>query len=532
MRKKTFKIFLNSFIVSLFAIWAGNELFAVAPQKANSEISIPEKNIALFFRSEGVEINSSSSTPIRSLSLAALAPRQTSDEVFIDKNLFVFDDDEEENGIQIASVEDAANIPLEYNSERKPLRSQENIIKVTKNDSKDAADSINNEEYEDDIQLSISHPVSDKKENTVAQTETAKEISDTNVTIALNETQTETINDNFIPLELGNSASTDAKIEIANKAPKNQIAMAEGGKIDLESIAIEQNVAAAPESTREWHEMTANDSPWTIAKGARHPKNSQVLEETYSKEISDSQISDALNAPKPMAQDGEVKVAEMVKNILIPIPENILNDKNLTPQLVSPKKNIVEKKDTVAGEEGTEMVTDKEEKGTGLLKSLASIFTAAEGSDINTNNDGIETGTNQDQKNSKKKGFLSVFGKDKAPAKILPAEMKLSFQPGRAEISGTTLRWIQAFANKVTENENIILEVRIDQASSFDLQQKRLNLLHNILTNKGVEYEKINVVFTSREPNSFIIRTLRVNENVNNDMQKNNNRQTLNYQSW
>ena len=137
-----------------------------------------------------------------------------------------------------------------------------------------------------------------------------------------------------------------------------------------------------------------------------------------------------------------------------------------------------------------------------------------------------------EEKPKKRRGLFSAFSRDKSPAKILPAEMRLSFQPGRAEISGTTLRWIQAFANKVIEDPSVILEIRIDRTSSFELQQKRLNLLHNILTNKGVEYEKINTVFTSREPNSFIIRTLRINENVNNTVQESNKGRNLYYQSW
>lgn len=53
----------------------------------------------------------------------------------------------------------------------------------------------------------------------------------------------------------------------------------------------------------------------------------------------------------------------------------------------------------------------------------------------------------------------------------------------------------------------------------MELQQKRLNLLHNILTNKGVEYSKINTVFTNREPNSFIIRTITRN-NINTETTK------------
>ena len=110
MRKKTLKIFVNSFVVSLFTIWAVNGLFAVPEKRRNAEISIPDKNIALFFQHEAPTVNYSASTPVRAFSLAALAPKPAEREIFIDKNLFVFDDEEE--GIRINSVEDAADIPL------------------------------------------------------------------------------------------------------------------------------------------------------------------------------------------------------------------------------------------------------------------------------------------------------------------------------------------------------------------------------------------------------------------------------------
>ena len=109
--------------------------------------------------------------------------------------------------------------------------------------------------------------------------------------------------------------------------------------------------------------------------------------------------------------------------------------------------------------------------------------------------------------------------------------MRLAFQPNRAEISGTTLKWIHAFANKVNSDRSVILEIRIDGTSSYSLQQKRLNLLHNILTNKGVDYRKINTVFTTREPNSFIIRTVRINSNIDGDRNENGD-QAAYYQAW
>ena len=94
---------------------------------------------------------------------------------------------------------------------------------------------------------------------------------------------------------------------------------------------------------------------------------------------------------------------------------------------------------------------------------------------------------------------------------IMPAELRLSFAPNRAEISGQTLRWIYAFADNARDNDDVYIEVRIDGTSSYALQQKRLNLLASIFSARGVDYRKINTIFTSREPNSFIIRNIRFN---------------------
>lgn len=537
MRKKTFKIFVNSFAVSLFTIWAVNGLFAVSDKQKSTEVSIPEKNIALFFQHEAPTVNYSASTPVKTLSLAAPAPRTGGRDILIDKGLFVFDD--MEDGIRINSIEDAADIPLEYSAAAQVNNTQP-LKTANLNDSPMSAE----ETYsETDIfstssdKIYASAMLSESENNALSNnTElsagtAAEDISNTNAEPPAVLASAE--NENAIPLEFGASANEE-KIEIANKAPENQIAMADGGKVDLEKIAVEQKAEKEDVVSREWYQMSetsssANDNPWVVAKGTRNPKNNHVLDENFYKGMSESEIAAALTAPEKIAEaDKEVQVAEMVKNILIPIPEDIMNDKNLTPQLVSPKKNKKQPEDIATNSDDT--LAQEEPKSGGILKSIASIFTGNEDEADTVSED--EGDTETVEKPKKRKGLFSAFSRDKAPAKILPAEMRLSFQPGRAEISGTTLRWIQAFANKVLEDPNVIIEIRIDRTSSFELQQKRLNLLHNILTNKGVEYEKINTVFTSREPNSFIIRTLRINENVNNTVQETNKGRDLYYQSW
>lgn len=108
-------------------------------------------------------------------------------------------------------------------------------------------------------------------------------------------------------------------------------------------------------------------------------------------------------------------------------------------------------------------------------------------------------------------------------SKILPTEIRLSFQPNRAEISGQTLKWIKAFAQKTAEENNVGLEIRIDGTSSPLLQRRRLNLLHNILLSEGANPQKIKTVFTAREPNSFILRTILVSNKEDKKEIKNKN---------
>ncbi len=142
-----------------------------------------------------------------------------------------------------------------------------------------------------------------------------------------------------------------------------------------------------------------------------------------------------------------------------------------------------------------------------LTDSIAAWFSSSSASDNNSAN-------NKKDKDKKEENSGSAFSKllglgAKKDSNIAPSELKLAFQPNRAEISGQTLDWIKAFSLNAVNNENVFVEIRIDGSSSFELQQKRLNLLYSILVNNGVDYNKINIIFTDREPNSFIIRNVR-----------------------
>jgi len=102
---------------------------------------------------------------------------------------------------------------------------------------------------------------------------------------------------------------------------------------------------------------------------------------------------------------------------------------------------------------------------------------------------------------------------EQAKNKIIPSELKLSFQPDRAEISGQTLRWLKAFSEKAKE-EKTYLQIRLDATAPIELQRKRLNLLYTIFMNNGVDFSKVDTVFSLTEPNAFIIRTLQLKQNL------------------
>ena len=311
------------------------------------------------------------------------------------------------------------------------------------------------------------------------------------------------------------------------------------------------------------------DNPWVMAKGNKYAKNRVVVEEFNEKEEQQEPevLNQAQSADEPQASDEpetapssqeaqieesledtqqtktlslidtdddrqnlsqtfsepllkqkttDTKLAyQMIQNILIPIPQDILNDADLTPDLTSsPEEREISSNIKTGDVKPTLSGKDKE---TGLFKSISSWFSK----------DKVTSGIEKAQDtlsaagSSVKQTVYSALGKvedyNPATGSIMPAELRLSFQPNRAEISGQTLKWIYAFADNARDNNDVYIEVRIDGTSSYVLQQKRLNLLSSIFASRGVDWRKINTIFTSREPNSFIIRNIRFNNKEKED---------------
>ena len=259
------------------------------------------------------------------------------------------------------------------------------------------------------------------------------------------------------------------------------------------------------------------ESQEEIVPVAAEPQVESQIEPEPAAPVDDQILKTTLSGSFLKKPEQETRLAyQMIQNILIPIPEDILNDADLTPQLTSsPEEKERAPKEPSKPQNKS---LNETEKQSGLFQSITSWF----GKKDKTGNkkqqeQGAPLENNIAEQNpSFAQKIYSGLGKiedyqQRGDATIMPAELRLSFQPNRAEISGQTLRWIYAFADNARDNDDTYIEVRIDGTSTFALQQKRLNLLSNIFANRGVDFRKINTIFTSREPNSFIIRNIRFN---------------------
>ena len=366
-----------------------------------------------------------------------------------------------------------------------------------------------------------------------------------------------------IPL-VHNYKGGSATAQVSHETESNQIALA-SQDVALDNLGIEgANNDRGNEGSEGLTDKLAQatneyDNPWEVAEVANPNITKNSMQPTAKTE--DELPVNENHVPY-----------KMQKNILIPIPEE-LNNKDLTPQFSSSAENrkledelrrkhglptIEEQKEiekamsNAANEEKAqagaqsgnvkngksanqkELVDidddlddeedeELEDESATLTDSIAAWFKNSRKKSAEKNNKSTTVKRNviinktkvspatDPQANKESSIFQKLLGlRTDKESDILPTELKLSFQPDRAEISGQTLEWLRAFSDNVVNNEDVIIEIRIDRSAPYELQQKRLKLLYRILANNGVEYNKVNIIFTDREPNSFIIRNVRL----------------------
>lgn len=558
MQKTGLKTFVYSFALSLFAIFTANGIYWHTRPSASQEVKIPSKNIMLFLRGNR-DTPSTRPAPVKKIALTVLPePRQQETPPAPSSLQVVYQPEAE----VIMADNDIIDFPLEidHNIPDNAIRETEtrtklvqNFDEVIHNPPPRAAEKIIPRHSADKSEKAYQEaPVkSAPQESPVLTAELAApavltaeddKTGDTLWMAAAESLEPEAI----FPLEKTvDPLAKNAGAKVLRNAEANRVALA-GSNVPIKSMTSEksaQHQEPIANKSKSWEQMprrdaladNGEDSPWVVAKGAVAPHNAMVAKEKYYQK-DEAAIQKALNREPLDTTNADLQLASgTVQNLLIPIPEEILNDENLTPQLVSsdkpddikkeieverklkeevrPEKPLIVKKEEKSEPQPIEPAkhqTPQEQKKGNILSSLSSIFSSSSNvkeSKQNTDDDDFISSIKKKFKGSRSRG------------KIMPTEMRLSFQPNRAEISGQTLRWIQAFAGKAADDPAMSIEIRIDGTSGMELQQKRLNLLHNILTNKGVEYSKINTVFTNREPNSFIIRTITRN-NINTETTK------------
>ena len=332
-----------------------------------------------------------------------------------------------------------------------------------------------------------------------------------------------------IPI-MHNFSEPEKEVKVSSEAEGSQVALA-SNNVRLQNLGTTNRLAMASVETDTSGKITDNEEPyidpWVVATaGNEHVAKNQMSSK-------DSIVPTALEVetPKPAEAGKETKVAyKMMKNILIPIPEDIANDENLTPQLSYSEENKkLSERLKQSGELGDTAAKDEEPKEEIKTTPLPKTENSTEQTETPINNassltDSIaawfSSGSKKteeetaDKAQNEAKSGSSAFSKllglgRKDNSGIAPSELKLAFQPNRAEISGQTLEWLKAFSDNAVKNDDVFIEIRIDGTGSYELQQKRLNLLYSILVNNDVDYNKINIIFTDREPNSFIIRNVR-----------------------
>ena len=338
-----------------------------------------------------------------------------------------------------------------------------------------------------------------------------------------------------------------------------------------------------PEKSQEEDEST--QSAETTADAASSVTDDDVWEvaETANKHVAKNSLS--VKSPQEEADIAlpaqEVQTAyKPQQNILIPIPDDIMNEENLTPQFSSSKENLELERELRAKNKLPQTETDKE-SGAATSSGATSSGKNSDGSTgAQSPADGSSSGGKKieikpipaqipaddsekdfDEKNesnaddstsksltdsitawfsgvktkaanlkssvssstakgadaqnaeaSKKTGgsiFQRLLGPQEEEKNIAPSELKITFQPNKAEISGQTLEWLRAFADNTIKHDTVVVEIRASETAPQTIQHKRLKLLYKLLEDTGVSYHKINTIFTNREPNSFIIRNVR-----------------------
>lgn len=309
--------------------------------------------------------------------------------------------------------------------------------------------------------------------------------------------------DNEIPIDFSSTLSDNKKALITTNISSNLSA----------SLPSEMDIDATQNNTTANKEPTNNDDVLELVNSNKHKLS------LPGDNIIDNQAS--------------FMVAERIKeSVLFPISEEILNDENLTPTFIKTKSKSKEnKKTSVTKKEATKQTTkttqtathlDNQKKNSNsLLDNLSSLFQKKEETPVAAqknkkpaptySNTSPTTTPEKTQSSTSRSHQIGSFYEALKETKhnhevknIIPKELSLHFNPNKAEINGKTLKWIKIFSKEATKNSKH-LEIILADTTNTLLQEKRLNLLHNILASTDIDFSQIDISAADIDEDTFII---------------------------
>lgn len=326
-------------------------------------------------------------------------------------------------------------------------------------------------------------------------------------------------------------------VTYSDSADENQIAMA-SHDVNIDNLGTDKVAAVTEPLQSENSFISKSEFAAGLSAPSIHTDEPWKVAEVSNKNVGKNSLNsytavhkDSIVAPDVAEQPQEEY--RMQDNLILPIPEDIRNQHNLTPQFSTSEENLRlerelrakhklpplseqdatnEADDFELDDEEQDFDEEEDEESSGsVAESITKWFSSSKKKSSKDNMTAPKTGNS---KKNMQKSENSIFNKllgigKSGEENIIPSELKLSFQPNRAEISGQTLEWLHAFSDNSVKYDDVFIEIRIDKTAPFVLQEKRLKLLYKILASNGVDYHKINIIFTDREPNSFIIRNVR-----------------------
>ena len=103
--------------------------------------------------------------------------------------------------------------------------------------------------------------------------------------------------------------------------------------------------------------------------------------------------------------------------------------------------------------------------------------------------------------------------RDELILRSIPKEMKISFMPNVADLSDQAFKWIKVFAYNPLHSGAKAVEIRLPR-NNLDLQSKRFALIKGVLLSSGVSPRQVRFVFTDRDPDTVILRTVALENDV------------------